>query len=77
MIFESVKKTIEDITGIPEEEILLESHLYNELDVDSLDMSQIIIALENQYKITIDDAVIPDFKIVDDIVKNIESTLNS
>lgn len=77
MIFESVKKTIEDITGIPEEEILLESHLYNELDVDSLDMSQIIIALENKYKITIDDAVIPDFKIVEDIVNNIDSTLNS
>lgn len=77
MIFESVKKTIIDITGVPEDEILLESHLYDELDADSLDMSQIILALENQYKIIIDNEVIADFITVEDIVKNIESKINS
>ena len=77
MVFESVRKIIMDITSIPEDEVLLESHLYNELDIDSLDMSQIILALENQYKIDVDDAVIPDFITVEDIVKNIESKINS
>lgn len=77
MVFESVRKIIMDITSISEDEVLLESHLYNELDIDSLDMSQIILALENQYKIDVDDAVIPDFITVEDIVKNIESKINS
>lgn len=71
MIFEKVKNTIADITGIPAEEILEESHLYNELDADSLDMSQIILALENDYKIEIPSEEIAKFKTVADIVKHI------
>lgn len=77
MVLESVKKIIIDIIGASENEILLESHLYDELDADSLDMSQIILALENQYKIIIDNEVIADLITVEDIVKHVESKINS
>jgi acyl carrier protein len=62
--------------GIPEDEIFLESHLFNELDADSLDMAQIILALENAYKIDIKDEDVSDFETVKDIVKHIESKIN-
>lgn len=77
MIFKDVRKVIADIIGIPEDEILLESDLYNELDIDSLDMSQILLALENKYKINIENEKVAEFKIVKDIVENIENKINS
>ncbi|WP_432408317.1 acyl carrier protein [Wukongibacter sp. M2B1] len=76
MIFEKTKDAIIDIMGIPENEVLLESHLYDELDADSLDISQIIIALENAYKIDIDNDEIASFQTVEDIVKHVEGKLS-
>lgn len=76
MVFDKIKAAIMDIMGIPEDEILLESHLYNELDADSLDMSQIIIALENAYKIDIENDDMANFETVEDIVKHVEDKIN-
>ncbi|WP_168198324.1 acyl carrier protein [Crassaminicella thermophila] len=76
MVFEKVKHTIMDILGIPKDEILLESHLYDELDADSLDLSQIILELENTYKIEIENEDIANFETVEDIVKHVESKLS-
>ncbi|MCT4620228.1 MAG: acyl carrier protein [Marinisporobacter sp.] len=76
MVFEKVKKSIIDIMGIPEDEILVKSHLYDDLDADSLDLSQIILELENSYKIEIENEDISDFETVEDIVKHVESKLS-
>ena len=73
MVFEKVKNVIIEIMGIPENEILLESHLFDELDADSLDMSQIILELENGYKIEIDDDAFSNFETVKDIVDYIKN----
>jgi len=75
MIFDNVKDAIMDIMGIPDDEILLESHIYNELDADSLDISQIILALENTYKIDIDNDDIANFETVGDIVDHISEKI--
>ncbi|KDR96637.1 acyl carrier protein [Peptoclostridium litorale DSM 5388] len=76
MVFESIKRTIMDIMGIPEDEILQGCDIYNDLDADSLDMSQIIIALENEYKIEIENEEIAEFKTVKDIADSIEIRIN-
>lgn len=75
MIFEDVKKIIINIIGISEDEILLDSDLYDELDIDSLDMSQILIALENKYKIIIENEKVAEFKTIKDIVENVENKI--
>ena len=75
MVFKSIKKTIMDIMGIPEDEILLTSNLYNDLDADSLDMSQIVIALENEYKIEIETEEIGEFETVQDIADSVEAKI--
>ena len=59
--------------GFEPDEIKLESLIFDELDADSLDISQIILALENFYKIEINDDVVANMKTVDDLVKHIES----
>ncbi|TCO72270.1 acyl carrier protein [Marinisporobacter balticus] len=76
MIFEKVKNIMMDIMGIPEDELLLQSHLYDELDADSLDLSQIIVELENAYQIEIENEDIANFEKVEDIVKHVENKIN-
>ncbi|WP_242972942.1 acyl carrier protein [Anaeromicrobium sediminis] len=72
MVFEELKKIINEIMDIPMNEIELGSHLYDEMDADSLDMSQIVLALENKYSIEIDDEVFEEFDTVGNIVEYVE-----
>ncbi|WDV46133.1 acyl carrier protein [Clostridiaceae bacterium M8S5] len=72
MVLEKVKDIIEHNSGVPKNEIEINSHLYNELDLDSLDMAQIILALEKQYEIEISEEVLSEFKTVSNIVDFIE-----
>lgn len=75
MVFEELKKIINEIMDIPMDEIELESHLYDEMDADSLDMSQIVLALENKYSIDIDDEVFEEFHTVGNIVEYVEKLI--
>lgn len=69
--------TIVEITGIPTDEITLDSHLFDELDVDSLDMAQITLALENHYGIDFTDEAVSDLKTVQDLIDMINTQLEA
>lgn len=75
MVFHEVKKILIDVMGLPEDEVSLNSLLYDELDADSLDISQIVLALDNKYKIDIDQQDVLNFKTVEDIVKYVEGQI--
>ncbi|TYQ15826.1 UNVERIFIED_CONTAM: acyl carrier protein [Acetivibrio alkalicellulosi] len=75
MVFDEVKKIIINVMGLCEDEVLLKSHLYDELDADSLDISQIVLALDNKYNIDIENDQIVKFKTVEDIVRYVEGLL--
>lgn len=75
MVFSEVKKILIDVMGLLEDEVSLDSHLYDELDADSLDISQIVLALDNKYKIDMDESEILNFKTVKDIVKCVEGQI--
>lgn len=77
MAYGIISETIAAITGIPKDEILQESHLMNELDVDSLDMAQITLAVENHFKIDITDAESAEIETVQDLVDVVESRLGN
>lgn len=68
MIENQIITTIYNITGIPVDEITIDSHLYDELDVDSLDMAQIVLALENHYQVDISDDAVARLKTVRDLI---------
>lgn len=72
-----IMNTIFDITGIPVEEISVESHLFDELDIDSLDMAQITLALENHYKLDLPDGAVADLETVQDLVDLISAQLEA
>ena len=69
MIFEKIKGVIASQLGIEEDEIKLETS-FEDLGVDSLDLFQIIIELEEQFSVQIEDA--ESIKTVEDAVKYIE-----
>lgn len=70
MIFDKIKEVIVSQLGIEESEVKLETS-FEELGVDSLDLFQIIIELEEEFGIQIEDA--ESIKTVEDAVKYVEA----
>ena len=70
MIFEKIRNVIVSQLGIEESEVKLETS-FEELGVDSLDLFQIIIELEEEFSIQIEDA--ESIKTVEDAVKYVEA----
>jgi acyl carrier protein len=50
-VFEDVKEVIEGSVGVPKEDIKLESTLFDELHVDSIDLVDILYELETLYDV--------------------------
>lgn len=68
-----VSVAISEYLGTKEEEIHPETSLTEDLGADSLDCVEIIIALEQRFKIEIPDEDAENLLTVDQIVKYIES----
>lgn len=69
MVFQKIKDVIVNQLGVDGEEITMETS-FEELGVDSLDLFQIIIELEDVFNIRIEDA--ESIKTVEDAVNFIE-----
>ncbi len=77
---DNAKKIIEviaDELSMDESDISLESAFTDDLGADSLDVCQIIMRLEDMYKITIDDEAAMDIKTVGDAVAQLEKVINA
>ena len=64
---ERVKKAISDLIGIPLESIQLDSRFRGDLEADSLDLVEIVIALEKEFDVSIPDEDAGSFEKVGDI----------
>lgn len=73
MTFERVKKVIAEHLSMNEEEIKLESNFQDELGIDSLDIFEIVMELEDEFEIEIPNEDIESVKVVEDLVKYINS----
>jgi acyl carrier protein len=73
MIFEKVKEIIIETISVEEEKVTKEARLYEDLEADSLDAVELVMALEEAYGIHIDDEELSQLKTVEDIVKTIEA----
>lgn len=76
---DNAKKIIEviaDELNMEESDITLESTFTDDLGADSLDVCQIIMRLEDMFKITIDDEAAMEIKTVGDAVEQLENVIN-
>ena len=72
-MFERIKEIIADQLGIDNADIItLETSLMEDLEADSLDAVEVIMALEDEFGIEIPDEEAEHFKTIGDIYKFIE-----
>ena len=72
MIFEKVRKIICEQFDVDEESVTLDTDIREDLDADSLDMVDLVMSFEDEFKIEVPDSAIETVKTVEDIVKFIE-----
>jgi acyl carrier protein len=72
MTFEKVKEIIIDSLNCEEEAVTLEADLKEDLEADSLDAVELIMAIEEAFEIEISDEVSMSIKTVKDIVDCID-----
>jgi len=77
MVFEKVKKIIADQLGLEEAEVTLNSTFSDDLGVDSLELFEVIISLEEEFNIEIPNEELEDIKDVKGIVDYIEKKINN
>ena len=74
MIFEAVKNIIEDVLHLDEgTKITMESSFINDLNADSIEVVEMIMAIEEEFEVLIDDDSIEKIKNVGDIVSYLEN----
>lgn len=67
-MFEKVQQIISDVTSIEKENIKPMSLLYEDLNIDSLDLCEITIRIEEKFNIDIDGYDLKNIICVNDIV---------
>lgn len=72
MIFEKVKERISDILGVDADDVTLEASFMDDLGADSLDVVELIMALEEEFEIEIPDEEAEKIQTVSDVVDYIK-----
>jgi acyl carrier protein len=73
MIFEKVQEKVAEQLGIDAEEVLLESSFIDDLGADSLDIVELLMALEEEFDIEIPDEEAEKLVTVGDVVDYIKN----
>jgi acyl carrier protein len=72
MVFDKIKEIISDQLGIDAEEITMESSFVDDLGADSLDIVELIMALETEFDLEIPDEDAEKIAAVADVVNYIK-----
>ncbi|MBU3091093.1 acyl carrier protein [Clostridium sp. CM028] len=75
MVFEKVKNVIVEQLGIDEAEVKMEANFTDDLGIDSLEIFEIVMSLEEAFEIEIPNEDIENIKDVKGIVNYIEEKL--
>ncbi len=72
-LFEKVKQIVAEQLDVSPDEIKPESSFVDDLGADSLDITELIMAMEDEFGIEIDDEEAQKLRTVQDVVNFIES----
>ena len=64
---------VEDIAGVPADDVQMEKAFVADLDVDSLSMVEIVVAAEEKFGVRIPDDQVKNLRTVGDAVRFIEN----
>lgn len=74
-IFEKLKAIAVNQIGIDDEKVTPESDIIKDLGLDSLDIVDMLMSVEETFGVTIDDGDVAEMKTVADVVKFIEDNV--
>lgn len=72
-MLEKLQKIVEDTLGVNDVEITNETHIINDLNADSLDVVELIMAIEEAFDVSIDDSEAEKMETVGDLISHLES----
>jgi acyl carrier protein len=72
MSFEKIRSIIVEQLGVEESAVTMETSLMKDLEADSLDAVEIIMAIEDEFDIEIPDEDAEKFQNISDIVRYVE-----
>ena len=75
MVFEKIREIIAEQLDADPEAITRETDLMKDLEADSLDAVEIIMAIENEWDLEVPDEKAEDFKVVANIVSFVEESI--
>ena len=75
MEFENVRKVIAEQMGVEESSISKDTSFVDDLGADSLDVVELIMALEEEFDMEFSDGEAEDIKTVGDVVEYIKAQL--
>jgi len=76
MVFDKIKSIIVEQLGVEESQVTLDTYLMKDLEADSLDAVEIIMAIEDEFDLEVPDEAAEKFQSVGDIVKYVEEKTN-
>jgi acyl carrier protein len=74
-ILETVKSVVAEQLGIDESEITMDSSFNDDLEADSLDIVELMMALEDEFKIEISDDDAGKISTIGDVVEYIKDRI--
>lgn len=75
-MFDKVKKLIMEEMDVEESQVTLEASFKDDLEVDSLDLFEMVMTLEDEFDIEIPSEDLESIKTVGDLVKYLEAKCN-
>ena len=75
-IVSGLAEIVNEIAGIPVEDVQLDKSFTDDLDVDSLSMVEVVVAAEEKFDVKIPDDEVKNLKTVGDAVAFIERAQN-
>ena len=74
-MFEQVRQLLAHQFEVDENTITMDTNIADDLGADSLDVVEILMAIEENFGVSISDDEIPNLKTVRDIVEYVESNM--
>lgn len=77
MVFDTVRDIICEQLNVQKDEVTAETNLMKDLEADSIDAAEILIAIEEEYDIEIPEEEAEQFQTVDDLVKYVSGLIEA
>ncbi|MGN0632072.1 MAG: acyl carrier protein [Ruminococcus sp.] len=73
MTFDKIKDLIVDQLDVEESKVTMDTNIQDDLGADSLDIVDLIMAVEDEFEVKIEDEEVENLKTVGDIVNYIDN----